>query len=102
MICEIYDDKFDAKYLHEIFSILQGKLRYRACNVANASSWPYHQTGTQRLFGSQIFNREHPNIIDYLDNENAPAFFSMFEFLCSMEHLDIAGTKNGVCREIMS
>ena len=88
MICEIYDEKFDAKYLHEIFSILQGKLRYRACNVANASSWPYHQTGTHRLFGSQIFNREHPNIIDYLDNENAPTFFSMFEFLCRLKGVD--------------
>ena len=82
MICEVYDDKFDPKYLHEVFDVLQGKLRYRACNVANASSWPYHQTGTHRLFGSQIFNRRHPNIIDYLDNENAPTFYSMFEHLC--------------------
>jgi len=84
MLCKIYDDKFDAKYLHDIFTILQGKLRYRACNVANSFTWPYHQEGSHRLFGSTIFTRNHPNIISYLDNENAPTFFKMFEFLCEL------------------
>jgi len=88
MICEIYDDKFDAKYLHEIFAVVQGKLRYRACNVANKETWPYGGTGSHRLFGSSIFARRHPNVIDYLDNDNAPTFFSMFEFLCRLKGVD--------------
>ncbi len=88
MICEVYDDKFDPKYLHEVFDVLQGKLRYRACNVANSHSWPYHQTGSHRLFGSSIFTRFHPNIIAYMDNDNAPTFFKMFEFLCRLKNVD--------------
>ena len=74
MICEIYDDKFDAKYLHELYDLVQGKLRYRACNVANSHTWPYHQEGSHRLFGSTIFSRSHPNFIDYVDNVHAKNF----------------------------
>ena len=80
-LCEVYDDKFDANYLHEIFSIIQGKLKYKANNVTNPTTWPYGGTGSHRLFGSRIFCRHHPNIIDYLDNENASTFFDIFEFL---------------------
>ena len=88
VLAEVYDNKFDPKYLHDIFATLQGKLRYRACNVANATTWPYHQEGSHRLFGSTIFARHHPNIISYLDNENAPTSFKMFEFLCRIKNLD--------------
>ena len=91
MLAKIYDDKFDVKYLHDIFSILQGKLRYKACNVANKTSWPYRQEGSHRLFGSSIFSRNHPNIITYLDNENAPVFFELFEYLCKLLELDSKG-----------
>ena len=87
MICEIYDDKFDAKYLHELFDLVQGRLRYRACNVANSNTWPYHQEGSHRLFGSSIFSRNHPNFIDYLDNQNAQNFFKMFEFICELKNI---------------
>lgn len=84
MICEIYDDKFDAKYLHELYDLVQNKLRYRASNVANSHTWPYHQQGSHRLFGSTIFSRSHPNFIDYVDNVHAKNFYSMFEFLCEL------------------
>ena len=87
-LCEVYDDKFDANYLHEIFSIIQGKLKYKANNVTNPTTWPYGGTGSHRLFGSRIFCRHHPNIIDYLDNENASTFFDIFEFLCNLKNID--------------
>lgn len=88
MLAKIYDDKFDAKYLHDIFDILQGRLRYRACNVANTTSWPYKKEGSHRLFGSSIFRRMDSNIITYLDNENAPIFFGLFQHLCKLLDLD--------------
>ena len=88
MLAKIYDGKFDVKYLHDLFDILQSKLNYKACNVANVNSWPYGTEGSHRLFGSSIFRRNHPNIITYLDNENAPIFFELFEHLCKLLELD--------------
>lgn len=86
MICQVFDNKFDQEYLHEIFSILEKDLSYHANNVTNPTTWPYGKTGTHRLFGCSIFHRQSNNRIDYLDNQNAPKFFDMFEFLCHLFH----------------
>ena len=77
-LCEVYDNKFDANYLYEIFSIVQAKLKYKANNVANPTTWPYGGTGTHRLFGSRIIvfpsylphkglgpNIEYPDVYRY-------------------------------------
>ena len=88
MICKIYDGKFDAKYLHDIFEVLEDKINYKANNVANASTWPYFKTGTHKLLGSTIFSRKHLNFMDYVDNENALTFYRMFDFLCEILERD--------------
>tara|TARA_B100000287_G_scaffold120100_1_gene112023 strand:- start:355 stop:948 length:594 start_codon:yes stop_codon:yes gene_type:complete len=83
-LCEVYDDKLDAKYLHELFEIVQVDLKYRACNIANPTTWPYGMTGSHKLFGSRIFFRQNFNRIDYLDNKNSQKFFDLFDFLCNL------------------
>ena len=91
-LCEVFDNRFDEKYLHEIFSIVQSKLKYKANNVTNPTTWPYGERGSHRLFGSRIFCRHHINRIDYLDNDNASKFFDMFDFLCELRGINSSDT----------
>ena len=87
-ICKIYDDIFDLEYLHEIFSILENELQYRARNTANRTTWPYGKVGSHKLFGSKIFHRQSVNKINCLNNNYFDKFYNLFEYICNLEKIN--------------
>ncbi len=58
---DVIDDLFDERYLHNFFPIVTDKIPLTAGNTANREGFPYGDTSTHRLFGSQIFQRENLN-----------------------------------------
>lgn len=81
MICEVYDDKFDALYLHDFYENVIAKLPYNFTNIANRDSAPYGFSGSHRLIGCNVFNREGLNKITNIEPEYYPDFYQMYEIL---------------------
>jgi len=77
MIGTVIDDRFDQKYLYDLFSVVE-ELKYRATNVANRRTWPFGYKGTHRLMGATVFNRLSINRILQL-HPSASHFFDLFE-----------------------
>ena len=75
---DVIDDLFDERYLHNFFPIVTDKIPLTAGNTANREGFPYGDTSTHRLFGSQIFQRENLNRTTVL-SPYAQDFFDMFE-----------------------
>ena len=46
MICDVYDDIFDARYLHEFFDNVIAMAGYNITNIANRKTQPYGIDGT--------------------------------------------------------
>ena len=67
MICDVYDDIFDARYLHEFFDNVIAMAGYNITNIANRKTQPYGNTGSHRLLGKQIFARGNVNDIEDID-----------------------------------
>ena len=74
---DIYDDFFDERFLHNFFPIINN-IPLTANNTANREGYPYGDTNTHRLFGTQIFQRENLNRVTVL-NSSAQDFFDIFE-----------------------
>ena len=79
---DVIDDLFDERYLHNFFPIVTDKIPLTAGNTANREGFPYGDTSTHRLFGSQIFQRENLNRTTVL-SPYAQDFFDMFEAIQS-------------------
>ena len=78
MICEIIDDLFDKRFLHNFFSVVEN-LPYAANNTANRKSWPYGEKAAHKLMGLPIFERSSLNRINVLHHQSASQFFDIFE-----------------------
>jgi len=78
MICKVFDDWFDERFIHELDHIISNKIEYEFNNVANRRTWPYGYEGSYRLMGCSLFKRENLNRITTLHKE-APIFFDIFE-----------------------
>ena len=81
MICEVYDDKFDALYLHDFYENVIAKLPYNFTNIANRHTAPYGYSGSHRLIGCNVFNREGLNKITSIEPAHYPDFYQMYEIL---------------------
>ena len=79
MICEVYDDKFDSLYLHELFEHTIARLPYNFTNIANRNTFPYGFVGSHRLVGSNVFMRDGMNHIIHIDMENFEELYKMYE-----------------------
>ena len=79
MICEVYDDKFDSLYLHELFEHTIARLPYNFTNIANRNTFPYGFVGSHRLVGSNVFMRDGINHITHIDMENFEELYKMYE-----------------------
>ena len=81
MICDVYDDIFDARYLHEFFDEVICPMGYNITNVANRRTQPYGNTGSHRLLGKMIFNRVNVNDIRDIDIENFRECMRIYEMI---------------------
>ena len=77
MIGTVIDDRFDKKYLYDLFSVVE-ELQYKATNITNRKTWPFGYKGTHRLMGALVFNRLSVNRILHL-HPSASHFFDLFE-----------------------
>ena len=75
---DVIDDLFDERFLHNFFPILTDKIPLTVDNTANREGFPYGDTSSHRLLGSQIFVRENLNRTTFL-SPYAQDFFDMFE-----------------------
>ena len=74
MICEVFDDVFDKRYLHEFFDEVISPMGYNITNIANRKTQPYGNKGSHCLLGRQIFSRDGVNEIQDFDD-------SFYEFM---------------------
>ena len=84
MICDVYDDIFDARYLHEFFDNVVAMAGYNITNIANRKTQPYGNTGSHRLLGKQIFARESINDIQDIDLESFYECMKMYNIIESV------------------
>jgi len=81
MICDVFDNKFDPLYLHELYENTISRLPYNFTNIANRNTQPYGYSGSHRLIGCTIFSRTGINDIIDIDTENWNAFYEMFQMV---------------------
>ena len=81
MICDVYDNVFDARFLHEFFDEVICPMGYNITNVANRRTQPYGNTGSHRLLGKMIFNRVNVNDIRDIDIENFRECMRIYEMI---------------------
>jgi hypothetical protein len=79
MICEVFDNWFDKRFVCELSDRITHNLTdIKFNNIANINTWPYGNKGSHMLMGCTIFKRESLNRTSVL-HEQAPAFFNIFE-----------------------
>ena len=81
MICDVYDNVFDARYLHEFFDEVLSPMGYNITNIANRKTQPYGNTGSHRLLGKLIFNRGNVNDIQDIDLMTFHDCMRMYEMI---------------------
>ena len=81
MICEVYDNVFDARFLHEFFDDVITRTGYNITNIANRNTQPYGNSGSHRLLGKQIFNRGNVNDIQDIDIMTFHDCMRMYEMI---------------------
>ena len=81
MICEVYDDIFDARYLHEFFDECYSRTGYNITNIANRKTQPYGNSGSHRLLGKQIFHRGNVNDIQDIDLDGYMKCMTMYNMI---------------------
>ena len=79
MICKVFDDWFDKRFVYDLSDRISFKLNcFHFRNIANINTWPYGTKGSHRFMGCTLFERENLNRITTL-HEEAPTFFNIFE-----------------------
>ena len=79
MICEVFDNWFDKRFVCELSDRITHNLTdIKFNNIANTNTWPYGNKGSHMLMGCTIFKRESLNRTSVL-HEEAHTFFNIFE-----------------------
>tara|TARA_B100000131_G_scaffold318589_1_gene362769 strand:+ start:817 stop:1392 length:576 start_codon:yes stop_codon:yes gene_type:complete len=81
MISHIVDDLFDMQFLSEVEEVVLDIPVYTT-NTANPQSFPMGLIGSHRLFGTDIFVREHGNRVSHL-HKDAEKFFDAWDIIRS-------------------
>jgi len=84
MICDVYDDIFDKRYLHEFFDNVIAMAGYNITNIANRRTQPYGSVGSHRLLGKQVFARESINDIQDIDLDSFYECMKMYNIIESV------------------
>ena len=73
----VFDDIFDKRYLDELTHKLS-KTPWYPNNIGNRSTWPYGDTGTHKLLGTNFFHRRNIDLIEYRDLKLSTELIDIF------------------------
>lgn len=80
MFCDVVDNYFDLKFIHEIYDKITVEVPLTYTNVANRKTVPYGYEGTHRLLGTTIFSRSNMNRVEIL-HPASQMFFDVFDYI---------------------
>tara|TARA_B100000131_G_C17834761_1_gene499300 strand:+ start:69 stop:632 length:564 start_codon:yes stop_codon:yes gene_type:complete len=88
MICEVFDDWLDKRFIYELTQKITTDITdINFINIANRRTWPYGDEGSHRMMGCTLFQRENLNRITIL-NKEASFFFDIFESIEKMLNIE--------------